>query len=41
VWRGRIVHDRLDQRRLFFWCYARLPMAATRLTVDAALAPLR
>jgi hypothetical protein len=38
IWLGRIVHDRLDQKRLFLWCYALLAVAATKLVVDATLA---
>lgn len=41
IWLGRIVHDRLDQKSLFFWCYALLAVAALKLTFDAALALLR
>lgn len=41
IWLGRIAHDRLDQKRLFFWCYVLLSGAAVKLTVDAALALLR
>lgn len=41
IWLGRIVHDRLDQKTLFFWCYALLAVAALKLTVDAGLALLR
>lgn len=41
IWLGRIVHERLEQRALFFWCYVLLSLAALKLTVDAALALLR
>ncbi|KQU54096.1 hypothetical protein ASG72_00035 [Bosea sp. Leaf344] len=41
IWLGRIAHDRLDQKRLFFWCYVLLSTAAAKLTLDAALALLR
>lgn len=41
VWLGRIVHERLEQRTLFFWCYVLLAVAALKLTADAALALLR
>jgi uncharacterized membrane protein YfcA len=41
IWLGRIAHDRLDQKRLFFWCYVLLSAAALKLTLDAALALLR
>ena len=29
IWLGRIVHDRLDQKTLFLWCYGLLFVAAT------------
>lgn len=41
IWLGRIVHDRLEQKTLFFWCYVLLSLAALKLTVDATLALLR
>ena len=41
IWLGRIVHDRLGQKTLFVWCYGLLAVAATKLTIDAALALLR
>ncbi len=41
VWLGRWLHDRLDQKRLFFACYLLLAAAALKLTADAALALLR
>lgn len=41
VWLGRWLHDRLDQKRLFFACYLLLAGAALKLTVDAVLALLR
>ncbi len=41
IWIGRIVHDRLDQKTLFFWCYVLLALAALKLTIDAGLALLR
>lgn len=40
VWLGRIVHERLEQKTLFFWCYLLLGAAALKLTVDAAFALL-
>ena len=41
VWMGRWLHERLDQKRLFFACYLLLAAAALKLTTDAALALLR
>lgn len=41
IWLGRVVHDRLEQKTLFFWWYILLSLAALKLTVDAALALLR
>lgn len=41
VWLGRIVHERLEQRTLFFWCYVLLGIAALKLVGDATLALLR
>ena len=35
VWLGKYVHDRLDQGRLFFWCYVILLVAAVKLLYDA------
>ncbi len=39
VWLGKYIHDRLDQARLFFWCYVILLAAAAKLLFDA-LRPL-
>jgi hypothetical protein len=38
VWAGKWLHDRLEQRRLFFWCYMLLVLAAAKLLLDAARA---
>lgn len=35
VWLGRYIHDRLEQRRLYFWCYVLLLLAALKLLYDA------
>ncbi len=35
VWLGKYIHDRLDQARLFFWCYVILLVAAAKLLYDA------
>jgi uncharacterized membrane protein YfcA len=40
VWAGRYLHDRLEQSRLFFWCYVLLVFAAGKLLFDAARALL-
>jgi uncharacterized membrane protein YfcA len=32
---GKYLHDRLDQRRLYFWCYILLVCAASKLLFDA------
>jgi uncharacterized membrane protein YfcA len=40
VWAGKWLHDRLEQRRLFFWCYVLLSLAAAKLLYDAARALL-
>jgi uncharacterized membrane protein YfcA len=33
---GKWLHDRLDQQRLFYWCYILLSVAAAKLLFDAA-----
>jgi hypothetical protein len=38
VWAGKWMHDRLEQRRLFFWCYILLLFAAAKMLFDAARA---
>lgn len=38
---GRIVHDKLDQKKLFLACYGLLSVAALKLIWDAARALLR
>jgi hypothetical protein len=38
VWLGKYIHDRLDQARLFFWCYVILLVAAAKLLYDAVRA---
>lgn len=35
VWAGKWLHDRLEQSRLFFWCYVLLTFAAAKLLYDA------
>jgi uncharacterized membrane protein YfcA len=36
VWAGVWLHARLEQQRLFFWCYVILLFAALKLLFDAA-----
>jgi uncharacterized membrane protein YfcA len=38
VWAGVWLHARLEQPRLFFWCYVILTLAAFKLLFDAAFA---
>ncbi len=38
VWFGIYLHRRLDQNRLYFWCYLLLAAAASKLLFDALLA---
>ncbi|MBX3535705.1 MAG: sulfite exporter TauE/SafE family protein [Xanthobacteraceae bacterium] len=38
VWLGAHFHNRLDQRKLFFWCYAILLFASAKLLFDAVRA---
>jgi hypothetical protein len=40
VWLGKRMHDRLEQKTLFVWCYVLLTVAAGKLTLDAARALL-
>jgi hypothetical protein len=35
VWAGVYLHRRLEQNRLYFWCYLLLAAAATKLLFDA------
>jgi len=35
---GKYLHDRLNQRRLYFWCYLLLAAAAAKLLFDAVRA---
>ncbi len=38
VWLGKYIHDRLDQARLYFWCYVILLLAALKLLYDSVRA---
>jgi len=40
VWIGKSLHDRVDQKTLFFGCYLLLAIAALKLTADALRALL-
>lgn len=41
VWIGKIMHDRLDERKLYFWCYLLVGAAGLRLLMDSALRLMR
>ncbi len=38
VWIGKALHDRMDQQRLYFWCYVLLLAAGLKLLFDAVRA---
>jgi uncharacterized membrane protein YfcA len=35
VWVGKMLHDRLDEHRLYFWCYLLVGAAGLKLLVDS------
>ena len=35
VWIGKRLHDRLDEHRLYFWCYVLVAAAGLKLLVDS------
>ena len=37
VWAGKRLHDRLDEQRLYFWCYLLVGVAGLRLFIDSAM----
>lgn len=37
VWAGKALHDRLNERRLYFWCYLLVGVAGLRLLADSLL----
>jgi uncharacterized membrane protein YfcA len=37
VWLGKVMHDRLDERRLYFWCYLLVGAAGVKLLIDSVL----
>ena len=37
VWAGKRLHDRLDEQRLYFWCYLLVGVAGLRLFIDSAI----
>lgn len=41
VWVGKIMHDRLDEKRLYFWCYRLVGAAGLKLLFDSARALLQ
>ena len=41
VWLGKRLHDRLEQKTLFVWCYAVLGLAAAKLLLDSLRGLLR
>jgi uncharacterized protein len=38
IWVGKALHDRLDQKRLYLWCYTLLLLAGLKLLWDAVRA---
>jgi uncharacterized protein len=40
VWTGKQMHDRIDQEKLYFWCYVLLLLTGLKLFFDAARALL-
>jgi uncharacterized membrane protein YfcA len=41
VWVGKVLHDRMPARRLFFWCYVLMTAAGLNLFVEAARSLMR
>jgi uncharacterized membrane protein YfcA len=41
VWLGKVLHDRLDASRLYFWCYLLVAAAGMKLLIDSVLALAR
>lgn len=41
VWIGKIMHNRLDERKLYFWCYLLVGAAGLRLLMDSVLRLVR
>jgi len=41
VWAGKVLHDRLDEHRLYFWCYLLVGAAGLRLLIDSVLKLIR
>ncbi len=37
VWLGKVMHDRLDEQRLYFWCYLLVGAAGLKLLTDSLL----
>jgi uncharacterized protein len=40
VWTGKLMHDRMDQEKLYFWCYVLLLLTGLKLMFDAVRALL-
>jgi uncharacterized protein len=38
VWTGKLMHDRMDQEKLYFWCYVLLLLTGLKLLFDAVRA---
>ncbi len=37
IWIGKLLHDRLDEQRLYFWCYVLVAAAGLKLLTDSTL----
>ena len=37
VWLGKVMHDRLDEHKLYFWCYLLVGAAGLRLLFDSIM----
>jgi hypothetical protein len=35
VYVGKLLHDRLDQQKIYLWCYSLLAVAGLKLLFDA------
>jgi len=38
VWVGKLMHDRLDEKRLYFWCYILVGIAGLKMLFDSVRA---
>lgn len=41
VWLGKVLHERLDADRLYFWCYLLVAAAGLKLLVDSTIQLIR